>query len=86
MADLIFYSGTMDCGKSTLALQLDHNHRARGRVGRVFVSHDRGGEAVLTSRLGLSVQATEVGPDLHFWDHLVAGLTSGGRIDYLVCD
>ena len=86
MADLTFYSGTMDCGKSTLALQLDHNHRARGRVGRVFASHDRAGEAVLSSRLGLSVPATEVRPDLHFWDHVVAELTRGGRIDYLVCD
>ena len=86
MADLIFYSGTMDCGKSTLALQLDHNHRARGRVGRVFTSHDRAGEATLSSRLGLSVPATEVDGSLHFWEHVVADLTRGGRIDYLVCD
>lgn len=86
MADLIFYSGTMDCGKSTLALQLDHNHRARGRVGRVFASHDRAGESTLSSRLGLSVPATEVAPDLHFWEHVVDELTRGGRIDYLVCD
>ncbi|ALX04683.1 thymidine kinase [Aeromicrobium erythreum] len=86
MADLIFYSGTMDCGKSTLALQLDHNHRARGRVGRVFASHDRAGEATLSSRLGLSVPATEVEEHLHFWEHVVDELTRGGRIDYLVCD
>ena len=26
MAELVFFSGTMDCGKSTLALQMDHNH------------------------------------------------------------
>ncbi len=86
MASLDFYSGTMDCGKSTLALQLDHNHRSRGRVGRVFTSHDRAGEAVLSSRLGLSVEAVEVAPDFHFWDHVVGELTQGGRIDYLVCD
>ena len=30
MAELNFYSGTMDCGKSTLALQMDHTHRAAG--------------------------------------------------------
>lgn len=86
MAELIFYSGTMDCGKSTLALQLDHNHRARARVGRVFTSHDRAGQATLSSRLGLSVPATEVDDTLHFWEHVVAELTRGGRIDYLVCD
>lgn len=86
MADLIFYSGTMDCGKSTLALQLDHNHTARGRVGRVFASHDRSGEPRLSSRLGLSVPAIEVTPDLAFWHLVVDDLTRGGRIDYLVCD
>ena len=26
VAELVFFSGTMDCGKSTLALQMDHNH------------------------------------------------------------
>ena len=29
MAELVFFSGTMDSGKSTLALQMEHNHRAR---------------------------------------------------------
>ena len=86
MADLIFYSGTMDCGKSTLALQLDHNHRARGRVGRVFTSHDRAGEATLSSRLGLAVPAIEVSAELNFWQYVVDELTHGGRLDYLVCD
>ncbi|MCW2830301.1 MAG: thymidine kinase [Aeromicrobium sp.] len=86
MADLNFYSGTMDCGKSTLALQMDHNHRARGRVGRVFTSHDRAGAATLSSRLGLSVEAIEVDDTFHFWHYTVDELTHGGRIDYFVCD
>ena len=86
MADLNFYSGTMDCGKSTLALQMDHNHRARGRVGRVFTSHDRAGKATLSSRLGLSVEAIEVDDDFQFWQYTVDQLTQGGRIDYFVCD
>jgi thymidine kinase len=86
VAELNFYSGTMDCGKSTLALQMDHNHRARGRVGMVFTSHDRAGVATLSSRLGLEVEAIEVTPDMSFWDVVVDSLTHGGRIDYLVCD
>ena len=86
MADLNFYSGTMDCGKSTLALQMDHNHKTRGRVGRVFTSHDRAGTATLSSRLGLSVAAVEVPVEFNFWNYVVDELSHGGRIDYLVCD
>lgn len=86
MAELVFFSGTMDCGKSTLALQMDHNHRARSRVGLIFTKLDRMGESVLSSRLGLSTDAHEVGDDLDFWDVVVECLTHGQRADYLICD
>jgi len=86
VAELQLFTGTMDCGKSTLALQMDHNHAARGRVGRIFTSHDRAGSAILSSRLGLRVDAIEVTEDFNFWHHVVDALTSGSRIDYLVCD
>ena len=86
MAELAFFTGTMDCGKSTLALQLDHNHASRGRVGAIFTSHDRAGTATLSSRLGLVIGAVEVADDFNFWHYVVDALTSGGRIDYLVCD
>jgi thymidine kinase len=86
VAELQFFTGTMDCGKSTLALQMDHNHAARGRVGRIFTSHDRAGARTLSSRLGLSVDAVEVPPEFDFWAYVVDTLTHGGRIDYLVCD
>src|SRR3546814_20428538 len=32
VAELHFFTGTMDSGKSTLALQTNHNHAARGRI------------------------------------------------------
>jgi thymidine kinase len=86
MAELQFFTGTMDSGKSTLALQTNHNHAARGRVGRIFTSHDRAGEATVSSRLGLAHEATEVPADLDFWGFVVDDLTRGARIDYLVCD
>ncbi|MEO6020599.1 MAG: thymidine kinase [Knoellia sp.] len=86
MAELVFFSGTMDCGKSTLALQMDHNQRARSRVGLLFTKLDRLGESVLSSRLGLSTQAHEVSDDLDFWDVVVERLTHGQRADYLICD
>lgn len=86
MAELLYFTGTMDCGKSTLALQMDHNHKARGRLGRIFTSHDQAGESVLSSRLGLSADAVEVRTEFDFWDYVVGELTHGGRIDYVVCD
>ncbi len=86
MGSLVFFTGTMDCGKSTLALQMDHNHRARGRVGRIFTCHDRAGAATLSSRLGLTTGAIEVGLDANFWRYVVDDLTHGGRIDFIVCD
>ena len=86
MAELTFYCGTMDAGKSTLALQTNHNHSARGRVGRIFTSNDRAGTAVLSSRLGLTHDALEVVGDFDFWRYVVDSLTHGARIDYLICD
>ncbi|KRC48763.1 MULTISPECIES: thymidine kinase [unclassified Nocardioides] len=86
MAELTFRTGTMDAGKSTLALQTNHNHAARGRVGRLFTSHDRAGVAIVSSRLGLTALAEEVEPDFDFWRYTVDALTQGARIDYFICD
>ncbi|UVJ41109.1 thymidine kinase [Arthrobacter sp. CJ23] len=86
MAELIFFSGTMDCGKSTLALQMDHNHRARGRGGVRFSCNDRAGEATISSRLGLQTDAVEVTEATDFWDEVVRRRTTGLRVDYLICD
>jgi thymidine kinase len=76
----------MDSGKSTLALQTNHNHAARGRIGRIFTTHDRAGEAMISSRLGLTHDATEVDETFDFWRYVVNELTRGSRIDYLICD
>jgi len=86
VAELHFFTGTMDSGKSTLALQTNHNHATRGRVGRIFTTHDRAGQAVLSSRFGLTHDALEVDAEFDFWRYVVSSLTAGGRIDYLICD
>lgn len=86
MAEFCYFTGPMDCGKSTLALQLDYTQTAAGRKGRLFSSHDRAGESTISSRLGLAKPAIEVTWELDFWNYVVAQLTSGHRIDYLVCD
>jgi thymidine kinase len=86
VAELQYFTGTMDSGKSTLALQTNHNHAARGRIGLLFTSHDRAGSAKVSSRLGLVHEALEAGPWIDFWRHVVDALTHGARIDYLICD
>jgi thymidine kinase len=86
VAELQFFTGTMDSGKSTLALQTNHNHAVRGRQGRIFTSHDRAGAATLSSRLGLQHDAIEVTAEFDFWSYVVDALTRGARIDYVIAD
>jgi thymidine kinase len=84
--ELVFFTGTMDCGKSTLALQTDHNHRQRGRRGIVLTSRDRAGEGVLSSRLGLERRAVEVTDDVDLWRVVVDAMSGGAGVDYLIAD
>ena len=86
MAELIYYCGTMDSGKSTLALQTAHNHQSRGRTGLIFTNKDRAGSGVISSRLGLSSPAIEVNPDLDIHKMVVDKLSMGERVDYIICD
>ena len=86
MASLTFFTGPMDSGKSTLALQTNHNRAARGLAGLIFTAHDRAGAAMVSSRLGLTQDAIEVAPELDFWRFTVDALTHGTRIDYFICD
>jgi thymidine kinase len=86
VAELVFFTGTMDSGKSTLALQMDYNHRAGGRKGLLFTSHDRSGRGVITSRLGLSTPAIEVTAESSFWNEVVSRRTRAEEVDYLICD
>jgi thymidine kinase len=86
VAELVFFTGTMDSGKSTLALQMDHNHSVRGRDGMVFSQNDRAGEGMLSSRRGLTREAREVTAATNFWDEVVHARTHGRRVDYAVCD
>ena len=86
MAELIYYCGTMDSGKSTLALQTAHNHQSRGRTGLIFTNNDRAGIGVISSRLGLSSPAIEVTPIMDLHRLVVDQLSMGERIDYIICD
>lgn len=85
-AQLLFFSGPMNSGKSTLALQTAHTQSAHDRHGLLFTSQDRAGQAAITSRVGLSRSAVEVGESFDFWITIVNALTSGTSVDFLVCD
>lgn len=86
MAELVYFSGTMDSGKSTLALQTHHNHSSAGRAGLVFTRNDRAGKARLSSRLGLETVAIEADDNLDFYHFIANEVAAGNRIDYLICD
>ncbi|MEI6869505.1 MAG: thymidine kinase [Actinomycetota bacterium] len=86
MAELVYYCGTMDSGKSTLALQTAHNHKSRGRSGLIFTNKDRAGTGVISSRLGLQSEAIEVEESLDLHKFVVEHLSMGERIDYIICD
>jgi thymidine kinase len=86
VAELVYYCGTMDSGKSTLALQTAHNHQSRGRTGVIFTSKDRAGAGLISSRLGLQRQAIEVDPEIDLHRFVVEQLSIGIRIDFVICD
>lgn len=86
MAELIFYAGTMDSGKSTLALQAHHNQQARGRRGLLLTKLDRAGDAVVSSRLGISAPALSVSDESDLFELARAALTANDALHYIVCD
>jgi thymidine kinase len=85
-AHLRFFHGPMDCGKSTLALQVDHNQRRQGRHGLLVTQGDRSAAPQISSRVGLSRDAVEIdaASDLRL---LVRDMwAEGHRVDYLIVD
>lgn len=86
MPELVFFSGTMDCGKSTLALQIGHNRSARGLQGVIFTRDDRAGEGKLSSRLGLVTDAVEAEEGMDLYANIVDRVSRGGRVDYVIVD
>ncbi|CAM5572047.1 Thymidine kinase [Streptomyces californicus] len=86
MPELVFFSGTMDCGNSTLALQIGHNRSARGLQGVIFTRDDRAGEGKLSSRLGLVMDAVEAEESMDVYVHIVGRVSRAGRVDYVIVD
>jgi thymidine kinase len=83
-AHLRFFHGPMDCGKSTLALQVDHNHSRQGRRGLLLTQGDRSARPLISSRVGLCREAIEVGPATDLRLLVRAHWAEGHRVDYLI--
>jgi thymidine kinase len=85
-ATLKFFYGPMDCGKSTLALQMNHNHSRQGRRGLLLTRLDRAGSARITSRIGLDRTAIEVTDGLDLRELVRSRWALGERVDYIIGD
>jgi thymidine kinase len=85
-AHLTFFHGPMDCGKSTLALQVDHNQRRQGRHGLLLTQGDRSAAPQISSRVGLSRPATEIDADTDLRLLVRDRWADGERVDYLIVD
>jgi thymidine kinase len=83
---LKFFYGPMDCGKSTLALQMDHNHARQGRHGLMLTRNDRSGAARITTRIGLGRDAIEVADGTDLAELVRQRWSDGVRVDYVICD
>lgn len=81
-----FYYGPMDCGKSTLALQVDHNQSRQGRQGLRLVSRDRSGQPRISSRIGITRQALELEAGTDLRELVRQRWAAGARVDYLIVD
>ena len=85
-AHLVFFHGPMDCGKSTLALQVDHNQSRQGRHGLLLTQGDRSGRPRISSRVGLTREAVEVEAATDLRLLVRDRWADGHRVDYLIVD
>lgn len=75
----------MDCGKSTLALQLRHNYLRSGRNVLMYSVGDRVDGSV-TSRVGISAPALTLNPDINIHLDIALRAAETHRIDDVIVD
>lgn len=85
MATLGFTFGTMGSGKSTQALQIHHNLRARGLHTILTTQLDRA-EGRVSSRLGVSADAEVVAAGSNLFELVRQRVSTLGRVDAVICD
>ncbi len=92
MASLRFFYGTMGSGKSTQALQINHNLRSRGLRTLLVTQHDRTVGRV-SSRIGASQEAVIIEPNTNLFELARSADTPDAatgepvdRLDAMICD
>ena len=85
MAELRFTFGTMGSGKSTQALQIHHNLRARGLHTILTTQLDRA-EGRVSSRLGVSADAEIVEPHSDLFELVRRRMARQGGVDAVISD
>ncbi len=85
MATLRFTFGTMGSGKSTQALQIHHNLRARGLRTVLTTQLDRA-EGRVSSRLGVSADAEIVDSSTDLFELVRHRLAAWGTVDAVISD
>ncbi len=84
MAQLYFYYGAMNAGKSTTLLQASFNYRERGMTTMLWTAahDDRAGQGRIGSRIGLSADAHVFAPETD----LFAAISAAPRPDCILLD
>ncbi len=85
MAQLRFFFGTMGSGKSTQALQVHHNLRARGLECLLITQLDRT-EGKVSSRLGVSADATIIDHTVDLRRFIHQQHLTGAGLHAVLCD
>jgi thymidine kinase len=85
MAQLRFTFGTMGSGKSTQALQIHHNLRARGMTTVLTTQLDRAAGRV-SSRLGVSADAEVVEAATDLFEMVRRRMARQGSVDAVISD
>lgn len=86
MTSLNFYYGTMNSGKSTLAIQLQYSRSVAGKQSEIFVYEGSNNSDIAYSRIGISCKANSVNENFSFKNYLIKKLQENKNIEYFICD
>jgi|SRR3989339_45211 len=88
MAKLHFYYSAMNAGKSTTLLQSAYNYHERGMDTILFLPSvdTRGGESIISTRIGLAKDAIKVDKKFNLFDYTKEALQKNSNIKCILVD